>query len=238
MTTTTSTRTLRIDGMTDDASVQRVKSVLKSVQGVVAQTVELGRAVLTCDDPNKCSSALAALRSAGFTSRETSGDDQTTAASQEMTSEGAGGAIGDTAGRRKMAPARMSSSQSRSLPRSPRRAETGERTFMGLFLLIAADLERSARPAPPSCGAGTGLERGDSRRRVSWPRRLSGIILFAAGVSLTVAGINPWNTMADHVGASYTERFARATTWCIMAGIGAGVLGMLMTFTCRGMRGR
>lgn len=106
------TRSLQIDGMTGDACVEHVKSALKSVQGVTTQSVELGKAVITSDSPAAFGAATAALRSAGYMSRETidssgkngcstaeakpakGAEAQTAAASRDMTSEGAGGAIG------------------------------------------------------------------------------------------------------------------------------------------------
>jgi hypothetical protein len=59
-------RALRIDGMSDDASLLRVRSVIESVPGVKARSVSLGNAVIACELQAACNTVLAALRSAGF----------------------------------------------------------------------------------------------------------------------------------------------------------------------------
>jgi len=65
MQTATAPRTLEIDGMTGDACVQKVKTALGTVSGVTTNSVQVGSAAITCDQP-QCEAASAAVTSAGY----------------------------------------------------------------------------------------------------------------------------------------------------------------------------
>ncbi len=68
-TSTATTRTLEIDGMSGDACVQKVTGALKSVQGVTTQSVKVGAATIQADQA-ACDAACATLGRAGHQSRE------------------------------------------------------------------------------------------------------------------------------------------------------------------------
>lgn len=67
--TTTTTRTLEIDGMSGDACVQEVTGALKSVHGVTTQSVKVGAATIRADQAG-CTAACAAIGAAGYPTRE------------------------------------------------------------------------------------------------------------------------------------------------------------------------
>ena len=67
-------------------------------------------------------------------------------------------------------------------------------------------------------------------------QRLAGIVLLVVGGVLLLAGINPWNSLPDHVSESIAGALTRTTTWCIALGIASTVLGLLMAFTRLGRR--
>ncbi len=68
-TTTTTTRTLAIDGMSGDSCVQKVTGALKGVEGVTTQSVKVGGATLGATQAG-CDAACAAIGTAGFKARE------------------------------------------------------------------------------------------------------------------------------------------------------------------------
>jgi len=63
--TTTSSRTLAIDGMSGDACVTKVKDALKRVQNVATRAVTVGSATIDADDAG-CTAACSALGNAGY----------------------------------------------------------------------------------------------------------------------------------------------------------------------------
>lgn len=65
MQTATAPRTLKIDGMTGDACVQKVKTALGNVSGVTTNSVQVGSAAITCDQ-SQCEAASAAVNTAGY----------------------------------------------------------------------------------------------------------------------------------------------------------------------------
>jgi len=65
MQTATAPRTLKIDGMTGDACVQKVKTALGTVSGVTTDSVQVGSASITCEQ-SQCEAASAAVNTAGY----------------------------------------------------------------------------------------------------------------------------------------------------------------------------
>jgi hypothetical protein len=60
------------------------------------------------------------------------------------------------------------------------------------------------------------------------PQRIAGVALLAVGITLFVIGMNSSNSIADRLSDTFTGRFTQATTWYIVGGIGAAVLGLGM----------
>jgi uncharacterized membrane protein len=60
------------------------------------------------------------------------------------------------------------------------------------------------------------------------PYRIIGIVVLVVGIALLVVGLNASDSLADRASDFWTGRFTRATTWYIVGGIAAGVLGVLM----------
>ncbi len=67
--------------------------------------------------------------------------------------------------------------------------------------------------------------------------RIIGIVLLVGGVALLVMGLNASHSVADQVSNTFAGRFTQTTTWYIVGGIAAGVLGLLMAVTGFGKRG-
>ena len=59
-------------------------------------------------------------------------------------------------------------------------------------------------------------------------QRIGGVVLLIVGVILLVTGMNASHSLADQVSNTFTGRFTDATTWYIVGGIAAGLLGLLM----------
>lgn len=59
-------------------------------------------------------------------------------------------------------------------------------------------------------------------------QRLVGIVLLVVGVVLFVIGMNSSHSFADQMHNTFTGRFTEATTWYIVGGIGAALLGLFM----------
>lgn len=115
MEATINKRTLIIDGMTGEACVQKVRTALRGVKGVTAESVKVGRSTISCSEPEQCDAACAAIAAVGFRATDARATSQTngsahaktpatsetirhdSAASIAMTSEGACGSIGDSA---------------------------------------------------------------------------------------------------------------------------------------------
>ena len=60
------------------------------------------------------------------------------------------------------------------------------------------------------------------------PPRILGAVLLVVGVTLLVLGMNASHSVADQVSNTFTGRFTDKTTWFIVGGIAAGLLGLLM----------
>jgi uncharacterized membrane protein len=67
-------------------------------------------------------------------------------------------------------------------------------------------------------------------------QRIVGVVLLVVGVALLVIGMNASHSLVDQASHTFTGRFTEATTWYIIGGIGAGLIGLLMLFA--GPRGR
>jgi hypothetical protein len=68
-------------------------------------------------------------------------------------------------------------------------------------------------------------------------QRIVGIVLLAIGVILFIVGMNSSHSIADQVSNTFTGRFTQATTWYIIGGIGAALLGLLMVALRPGKKG-
>ena len=68
------------------------------------------------------------------------------------------------------------------------------------------------------------------------PQRILGVVLLIVGVTLLLMGMNASHSVADQVSDTFTGRFTDKTTWFIIGGIAAGLLGLLMTLV--GSRGK
>jgi hypothetical protein len=62
-------------------------------------------------------------------------------------------------------------------------------------------------------------------------QRIFGIVALVVGVALLIVGMNSSHSVADQVSNTFTGRFTQATTWYIIGGIGAGLVGLLMLVT-------
>ena len=61
------------------------------------------------------------------------------------------------------------------------------------------------------------------------PQRIVGIVLLVVGIVLVIIGMNSSHSVADQVSNTFTGRFTQATTWYIVGGVAAALLGLLMT---------
>jgi uncharacterized membrane protein len=59
-------------------------------------------------------------------------------------------------------------------------------------------------------------------------QRIVGIVLLVVGVAVLIYGINASHSVADRVSDTFTGRFTEATTWYIIGGAAAGLLGLLL----------
>ncbi len=59
-------------------------------------------------------------------------------------------------------------------------------------------------------------------------QRIIGLILLAAGIALLVFGINASHSFADRASNYFTGHFTDRTTWYIIGGIAAGVVGLIL----------
>jgi hypothetical protein len=53
-------------------------------------------------------------------------------------------------------------------------------------------------------------------------------VLLVVGVGVLVFGLNASHSIADRVSNTFTGRFTEATTWYIIGGLAAGLMGLLM----------
>jgi hypothetical protein len=70
--------------------------------------------------------------------------------------------------------------------------------------------------------------RLDIRRQIMSPQRIVGIVLLIVGVIILIVGMNASHSVADQVSNTFTGKFTDATTWYIIGGIGAALVGLLM----------
>lgn len=66
--------------------------------------------------------------------------------------------------------------------------------------------------------------------------RIVGVVLLVVGVALFVIGMNASHSMADRMSDFFRGRLTDATTWYIVGGIAAGVLGLVILLA--GLRGK
>ena len=59
-------------------------------------------------------------------------------------------------------------------------------------------------------------------------QRIVGLVLLVVGVGLFIFGMNASHSVADRLSRSFTGHFTDATTWYILGGAVAGILGVLM----------
>jgi hypothetical protein len=59
-------------------------------------------------------------------------------------------------------------------------------------------------------------------------QRLLGIVLLLFGVGVLIYGLNASHSMADQMNNMFAGRFTETTTWYIIAGAVAGLLGLLL----------
>lgn len=68
----TATKTIKIDGMTGDACVQKVTGALKGIDNVTTESVKVGTATIKANGAG-CKSACAAIDKAGYKAQESGG---------------------------------------------------------------------------------------------------------------------------------------------------------------------
>ena len=66
--------------------------------------------------------------------------------------------------------------------------------------------------------------------------RIFGLVVLIVGIGLLVVGLNASHSVADQVSHTFMGRFTEATTWYILGGIAAGIIGAMM-FLAGGGRG-
>ena len=59
-------------------------------------------------------------------------------------------------------------------------------------------------------------------------QRIIAVVILVVGIVLLVVGLNASHSIADQASDFWAGRFTQATTWYIIGGIGATVLGVLM----------
>jgi hypothetical protein len=67
-------------------------------------------------------------------------------------------------------------------------------------------------------------------------QRLAGIVLLVVGVVLLMIGLNASDSIADQVSETFTGKFTESTTWYIVGGSAAGVVGLVLLLV--GFRGK
>jgi len=60
------------------------------------------------------------------------------------------------------------------------------------------------------------------------PQRIIGIVVLVVGIVLFIVGLNASHSLVDRASDFWSGRFTQATTWYIIGGIGASILGLLM----------
>jgi uncharacterized membrane protein len=57
---------------------------------------------------------------------------------------------------------------------------------------------------------------------------MTGIVLLVVGVAVLIFGLHASDSIADRVSDAFTGRFTETTTWYIIGGAAAGLLGLLL----------
>lgn len=122
------TRNMQIDGMKGDQCVQEVNKALRGLNGVEVKTVNVGSAVLECQDDEAFATAQQAVNDAGYEARPGQGVDKSTQESGSRQGQRSGETrpgttnSGDTrSGETRPGDTRSGSSK----PNDPRGAESG-----------------------------------------------------------------------------------------------------------------
>ncbi len=68
-------------------------------------------------------------------------------------------------------------------------------------------------------------------------QRIVGIIVLIIGIVLLVVGVNSSNSVVDQVSETFTGRFTDKTTWYLIGGVVASLLGVLMLSVPWGRKG-
>ena len=68
------------------------------------------------------------------------------------------------------------------------------------------------------------------------PQRIIGVVLLIVGVVLLIIGVNASHSVADRVSDTFTGRFTQGTTWYLIGGGAAALIGLLMILF--GVRGK
>ena len=63
--------------------------------------------------------------------------------------------------------------------------------------------------------------------------RILGVVLLVAGLALLIVGINASHSMADTLSNTFTGKFTEKTTWYMLGGGAAALLGLLMVLMGR-----
>ena len=66
------------------------------------------------------------------------------------------------------------------------------------------------------------------------PQRILGLLLLVAGVAILLFGLNASNSVVDQVKEGVTGKFTDKTTWYIVGGLAAAVLGGVLLVAGRG----
>jgi hypothetical protein len=63
------------------------------------------------------------------------------------------------------------------------------------------------------------------------PYRIVSALALIGGIVLFIIGMNGSHAMADQVGTTFFSRFAHATTWYLLGGVVAGMIGLYLLLT-------
>lgn len=67
-------------------------------------------------------------------------------------------------------------------------------------------------------------------------QRIMGIVLLIAGVALLVIGLNASHSVVERMSQTFMGRFTETTTWYIVGGSVAGLLGLFLLIFGGGRR--
>jgi hypothetical protein len=57
------------------------------------------------------------------------------------------------------------------------------------------------------------------------PQRIFGVVLLVVGVALFIVGLTASRSVVDQVSATFLGRFTESTTWYLIGGVAAAVMG-------------